>query len=260
MKNNDFYKQVKLREEKPLLKEDSIAREVFKEYLKRGGTDYPCKHLNQIEKLLYNYFQSKGTPSEKILLELFDANDFNYSASVRNAIFYLLCKPSDIEKQLARSVNPLFWPGINSITRCNYEYTLDTKIGKIKVCKASKVFKGTPSKCVFNRELIHHCHDRSEEFLKLNKDYQAVLSYVHNFFYGGMYHSYLESENGVLDIAANAYYENKEDASLVLKGDIIKKISYSEAQRKFETLSRIIPELKKHKKLGALTVYYDMKK
>lgn len=209
------------------------------------------------QNLLRVYFEIKGTDKEKILEKLLEENNAHYSYTIHNAIYNLLVKKEEYDK---RKVNPLLWPGINSITGKSNEYTLKTKLGKIKVSKASKIFENTSSSYIFNKELLGKCYYRCYDFLKENSDqYKAVLSYLPNFFHGGHFHTYLENDTHVLDIASNAYYE-KEYANIVLSGEIIAKLTFEEVEKQYEELITTIPEIKEYPKLGTLALYHDVKR
>ena len=106
------------------------------------------------------------------------------------------------------------------------------------------------------------CYRRSYDFVKEKQEnYDVVLSYMPNFFYGGHYHAYLESDDAILDIAGNSYYHPKEDASKILNGTIIRKLDYKKIEKDYKTLSSRMPELKfiDNPKLLTLALYYDYK-
>lgn len=258
MTYEDFLKQEELRETQPNFKENSVAMSVLLEYLEKSSTHkFPYQNtLNFIESLLYNYFLIKGTPDEKILTEILEQYDFNYSISIHNAIYYLLGKKDELA---GNDINPLSWPGINNIKKTQSQYRLDTILGTIDVQKASQLFSNSKSSHIFYKKLMGQCYARTYDFLKENRDYHAVLAYMPNFFYGGHYHAYLEKNSQILDIAANAYYESKEKADKILCGEIIKKLSYEEVEELIEKLERTAPEIKHKHKLHVLALYYDKK-
>lgn len=103
------------------------------------------------------------------------------------------------------------------------------------------------------------CHDRTWDFLKENPDYQAVLAYMLNFFLGGHYHAYLEKDGNVLDIAANAFYDNPDSIEKIFNGEIIKKVTYKQAIDDFERVKRKMPGVQNSQKLLTLSLYYDIK-
>ena len=145
------------------------------------------------------------------------------------------------------------------INHTNDCYTVETNIGTINVAKASVLFSGTTSAHIFQKPLMGECYARSYDFLKENRDYHAVLSYMPNFFYGGHYHAYLEKDSKTLDIASNAFYESKESADKVLNGKIIAKLSYEEVERQFKKVKKLSPEIKHYSKLHVLTLCHDAK-
>lgn len=93
-----------------------------------------------------------------------------------------------------------------------------------------------------------------------NNDYQAVLSYMPNFFYGGHYHAYLKKDGNVLDIALNAFYTSKESIDKILCGKVIAELTYKQVQKKFKAIKNIVPNVDSKQKLLTLALYYDRKK
>lgn len=256
MKYEDFYKWEKLREINPNIKENLIAKNIISKYLEKTCKNQLAYQTGfPIEDLLYEYFLVKETENENIFIELLNSYNFNYSMSIHNAIYYLLAT----EKEKEDSISPLSWPGIKSIDRFDSRYILDTTIGTIEVFKASEVLSNSKSYDIFNKALMGQCYSRTYDFLKENRDYRAVLSYMPNFFYGGHYHTYLEKENEILDIASNALYYSKESIDKIFCGDIIAKLSYKQVQKKFNNIINTSCDLKDKNKLLTLTLYYDMK-
>lgn len=253
MKYEDFYRQIQLREEKPNLKNEQIAKKILLE-LSKKGLPYPIIG-NFSESLLYNYFYLKGTEYETNFIELLNFYNFNYSMSIHNSIYYLLAT----DKEHVDYIDPLKWPGIFDINRDNSKYVLKTILGEIEVYKASELFSNTSSEYIFDRNLMGKCYERTYDFVKENKDYKVVLAYMSNFFCGGNYHVYLEKNNHVLDIASNALYPSKESSDKIFKDTEIEKLSYSQIEKKFALIKRKIPRINNKQKLLTLTLYYDQK-
>ena len=175
--------------------------------------------------------------------------------SIHNAIYYLLAT----ERECADSVNPASWPGINDIKMLESKYILDTVLGNIEVFKASKLFSDSLSYHIFNKELMGQCYERTYDFLRENRDYQAVLAYMPNFFFGGNYHAYLEKDGRVLDIASNAFYSSKESIDKIFCGEVIAKLTWKQVQQKFEQIKNTTSNISSRQKLLTLTLYYDNK-
>lgn len=258
MKFQDLSKQFKNRETKTQERADLIAGEVFLKYLQEISIYNPNYQITgyPLEDFLNNYFMIKGSEEEKILNEIMQAYDFKYSRSIHNALYYLLGKEEEL---VGMDVNPLSWPGVYEIFKDGYNYTLETILGTLKVMEARPLFKGTKSASVFDKTLMGQCYDRTYDFLKLNPDYKAVLAYVPYFFGGGQYHAFLEKDEQVLDIAANALFNSHESSDKVLSGEIITKLSYKEVLEKFKHISKHMPEVKDKSKLQVLALYYDQK-
>lgn len=254
MRYGDFCSQVERRERKPNYKNNLIATELISEYLKIvGKNELSCQTGDPIEDILYEYFSIKGTEEEEIFIKLLNSHNFNYSMSIHNAIYYLLAT----EKEHVNAVNPLFWPGVNSVAKSESQYILDTVLGSIEISQASEIFSSSPSSHIFNKILMGKCYERSYDFLRENRNYQAVLSYMPNFFYGGHYHAYLEKDGKVLDIASNAFYSSKESSDKILCGEVIKKLTYKQAKQKFETIKNTTSNINSQQKLLTLALYYD---
>lgn len=238
--------------------ENGFAINVLAEYIeKRINTEVtPYQNTpNFIESLLYNYFRDKGTQNEDIMIKILESYNFNYSMSIHNAIYYLMGKPEEKEE----GITPLSWPGMYDITSKGFQYTLNTKLGKIELYKASDFFANHPSSYIFVKPLMNQCYDRTYDFIKENRDYTAVLSYMPNFFRGGHYHAYLERGSEVLDIASNSFYESKEFADKVLTGELVKKVSFEQIEEDYARVKRECPDLERDdKKLHILTLYYDI--
>ena len=94
-----------------------------------------------------------------------------------------------------------------------------------------------------------------------NRDYKAVLSYNENLFVGGYFHSYLEKDDIILDIASNALYTSREDKEKVLDGEVLAKLTYDEVMTEFMKLLEEIPDLDPDDdKLQVLALHYGKKK
>lgn len=253
--------QEKIREKQADIIDFDVAGEVLTEFFDVCSQDFDSyiDTGNYIEDLLENYFLLKNTSDGELLERIMRQYNFNYSMSIHNAIYYLLGQEWDL---INRNTNPSLWPGVSKILVNGSNYQLDTSLGKVNVSKASNIFKKTRCSYIFNRELMMHCYSRSYEFAKANRDKcKVVLSYMPNFFRGGHYHAYLENNSSILDIAANSFYLNKEDAKKIINGDIICKISYDEIEERFKDIKREIPDLNNFKssKLHTLALYYDYK-
>lgn len=237
----------------------AVASKVLIDFIETCSNDSYIDTGNYIQDMLENYFSLKGTPDGKLLENIMKQYDFNYSMSIHNAIYYLLGQEWDL---LEINTNPLLWPGVSEIAVAGFDYQLDTDLGTIKVSRASDLFKDTSSSYIFDKELMGRCHVRSYDFIKANKDkYKVVLSYMPNFFEGGHYHTYLESDSSILDIAANSFYRSKEDAKSILCGEIITKLNYWEIEDRYSAIEREIPDLEllSSSKLHTLALYYDCK-
>lgn len=257
MKYQDFCRQIELREDKSNYKNNVIAEKVLSEYLdkiEKSDISYRITG-NFIEDLIYNYFLIKGTKNEKEFNEILNSYNFNYSMSIHNAIYYLLAT----EREYVDNINPLLWPGVKEINKCDSKYILNTVLGKIEVYKASEFFANSSYYHIFNKKLMGECYERTYDFLRENKDYQAVLSYMPDFFEGGNYHAYLKKDGQVLDIASNAIYFSKDSIDKIFCGETIAELSWKQVQKKFNVIKNTTPMISSKQKLLTLTLYYDMK-
>lgn len=215
---------------------------------------------NFINDLLENYVRLKNTPNLQILEKCMNKFNFNYYMSIHNAIYYMLIQKKELVD--FKTVKPTDWPGVENYYNNNETYVIDTINGSITVNKASEIFKNTKSNYIFNRPLAQQCWFRSYEFAKENPDYTIVLSYLPNFFSKGHYHAYLEKGPITLDIASNGLYESKTESEKVLKGEIIKKLSYDEVEETYKKITEEINDdktIKKYSKLHLLSLYYKNK-
>ena len=223
---------------------------IINEYKKLGF--YYKYSDNHLVSLLYNYFYLKKKGKHQVLENVLNKYSINYKSSIHNAIYDLLSNEKD---------RFLLWPGVISEIDDGLLYKLNTNIGNIEVYKASEMFKNTKSFYIFKRNLRNCCHERSFEFLSLNRDYKAVLSYDENLFVGGHFHSYLEKDNITLDIASNALYMRREDKEKVLNKEILTKLTYDEVILEFNKVLNEIPKLNPFDdKLQVLALYHGMKK
>ena len=200
---------------------------------------------------MLEYLKVKGTSKEEILLNLFKKYKMNYQASVREGIYHLLIK----EDERVPNIKAKNWPGINSVKKEDNKYILDTQIGQIEVYKATQLI----SSSVLDRQLSGFCYERTYDFLKQNPEYSAVIAYLPNFFYGGMYHAYLKKEDEVFDIAANAYYKDIASANKVLNGEIIETMDLRQIRKKEKILNKTIEGLPRNCALLNIGLYYEIK-
>lgn len=257
MKYEYLCRQWNLREKRSEYKNNLIAKEILLKYLEKiKETELPYQITsNAIDSLIYNYFYIKDSDNESKNNEILNLYNFNYSMSIHNAIYYLLAT----EREYVDCIDPLSWPGVEEINICDSKYSLNTILGNIEVYKASELFSSSSSEYIFNKKLMGQCYGRTYDFLKENRDYQAVLSYMPYFFYGGHYHAYLEKDGNILDIASNAFYSSKDSIDKIFCGEIIAKLSYSQVQKKFNILKKTTPNISSKPKLLTLALYYDRK-
>ena len=95
--------------------------------------------------------------------------------------------------------------------------------------------------------------------MKQNQEYEAILSYIQNFFIGGHFHVYLKNNEQVLDIASNALYEDLLSASKILNGQTLAQKNYEEAMEEVSDLCVLVPSLRSLPPLKSLSLYYKMK-
>ena len=252
MKLSDFRHVYNEKELKPSKKNEEIAKVIAASYLKTINEKYLYVDCDTyLEAIFLEYLKVKGTPKEEVLLNLLKEHNINYQATVREGIYHLLVK----ETERIPNVKAKNWPGINSVKKENNKYILDTQIGRIEVYKATEMI----SSPVLNKQLGGCCYERTYDFLKQNPDYKATIAYLPNFFTGGMYHAYLENEDGVFDIAANAYYKDLDSAEKVLKGEKVETLSLKEAKNKIKVLRKTIDNLPKTDELLNVGLYYEIK-
>ncbi len=252
MKFIDLQNMYIKREKNPRKIDEQVAKEIIFDYLQiTNRKSLNVKSNSYVEALMLEYLNVKGTKKEEILLNLFKQYKMNYQASVREGIYHLLSKVDERDEK----INPRNWPGIISVERKKNKYILDTQIGKIEVYKATKIIKSP----VLERPLSGYCYQRTYEYLKENPEYSAIISYLPNFFYGGMYHAYLKKDNCVFDIASNAYYKDMESANKVLNGEIVETLSLKEVRRRERILNRTIEKIPKDCGLLNVGLYYEIK-
>ncbi len=88
---------------------------------------------------------------------------------------------------------------INYSKKSNY-IKLDTLYGSVKVYKALDIFP-------YISRLINYgeCHNCCLSFIKSNKYLSASTCLIDRTFYGKHYHSFINIEDGVLDLSHNAF-------------------------------------------------------
>lgn len=254
MNFEDFKEQYRIRETDGDKQDAFVAGQVLEQFLKiTNKKDLLIDIGDELDTLVTLCFKSKGTEYENTLYELLHEYNYNFSLSIRNAIYYLLANRKDYNEH----IRPELWPGVNGIDIISSKYKLYTMIGDVEVYRASSMFSG-PSRKMFSKNLMRLCHERSLEFLKKNRDYKVILSCMPNFFCGESYHSYLENGDQVLDIAANAFYESHEYADKILCGRKLAELTYDEVVSEFESLKSAIPKLPNKHKLLSLSIYHDI--
>jgi len=214
--------------------------------------------------ILYIYYQVKDTEDEKILLDLLYKYDFEFSSSIHNAMYYMLVKKTEFSDLFFsqvfgitnESLSPKMWPGVIDFINDGSYYEVKTNLGQIKVYKANEII----SSPIFDKMLMNQCYERTYEFLKENKDYNAVISLMPDFFEGEHYHAYLEKNGHILDIASNAYYEDQKSIDTIFCGEELARLSYEEVEDEYLKLKRIYPNLSERSKLHSLAVHYDYNK
>lgn len=172
----------------------------------------PYKELTKLQDtFIYNYVELSKYQKDEVSLLLKQKN-CNQQALLNECIYEAL------------SSNPLInikdVPLINKATNDKDKMILETTFGTIRLGKASEYFKDTKSSYIFNKKLTGECFDRTLEFVKENKEYDAIVSYVPNIFVGGHYHAYAKCNDTIVDSASNAiYFDNT--GNLIEQGDII---------------------------------------
>ena len=178
----------------------------------------PYKELTKLQDtFIYNYVELSKYQKDEVSLLLKQKN-CNQQALLNECIYEAL------------SSNPLInikdVPLINKATNDKDKMILETTFGTIRLGKASEYFKDTKSSYIFNKKLTGECFDRTLEFVKENKEYDAIVSYVPNIFVGGHYHAYAKCNDTIVDSASNAiYFDNT--GNLIEQGDIIFTDKYS---------------------------------
>ena len=193
--------------------------------------------------------------------ELLQKYQFDFHMAIRVAIYDLLCKP---EERVPFAIGATYYPGILNIENDTNMFTIHTILGDIHVNQANEFFGQKNFSYIFKKELVGRCHIRTFEFVKENqKSYQAVILSSPDYFGGQVYHVYAEGKDDVVDLAANAYYPNKDEASIPLSGEVLAKLSYEEILEEFnkipESYSFLTKDYGKNKILG-LTKYYAHQK
>lgn len=186
--------------------------------------------------LLKIYAALKENRKDYSLEKIMKDNGLKYSAAIHNASYHLL--GHDVELGYSR-INPINLPGIDTIEKKDKGYLMHTKIGTIKVYKASEIFKYHKSSDLFGRPLAGQCYARTYDFVKMNPSSSTtVLAYMPNHLYGSHFHAYVEREDDIIDIAANAYYESKEDAKNILTGEVLARYSFEEIEEIYKQFEK----------------------
>ena len=240
--------------------------ELNEEYAYSVLNEYYLTHKNEMRFTgsnsdillqLYAYLKNKDKHYE--LDMILQKYNFNYQCSIQNAIYQLTDKDEDLEKEVWN--NPANFPGVDGVIQNGCEYTISGACGDIRLFKADAIFKSTRSSYIFDKPLSGKCQIRTYDFLKENRrDYRAVISYLPLAFKGGTYHVYAKNDCEVVDLAANAYYDDVNEANKVLKGEIIKEVEFQQIEDDFADLTKMLPEFRNYdNKIQVLTLYYDRK-
>ena len=153
--------------------EEIEQKEILKKlklYCQKQGYHLKSENILSSYEILYN------TPFKKYFDELLKKRNFRFSPTIRESISYLLSN----KKELIYHYKPELFPGIIKIEKQKDYFYLYTPLGTIHVKKASEVFKSTPSYKIFSKTLGNYCYQRSDEFIKENKEYQIVFSWMPN--------------------------------------------------------------------------------
>ena len=246
MQFKDTINKFNQQEEKIKTKENRKAHSVLRKAAKVVGKKemQDAYIFGDINWLLKLYFNLKGTKKGEVLEKIMIENGFNISPSIHNAIYHLLGNEADY---VGTRIEPTKFVGVDHINSNGTHHVLHTRIGKIEVYNATEVFKNDISKDIFKLQLPRLCYARAYDFVKVHPETKAVIMKMPNFFYDGHYHVYVEREDDVIDIAANAYYSSLEEASKVLNGEVIGKFTYEEIEdfckpyenEKFKSRSKI---------------------
>lgn len=253
----DTINQFETRQEKIKTKENrkalSVLRKAKKMISKKEIEDNYI--YGNIDWLLRVYFNLKGTEKGEFLEKIMLENGLNLSPSFHNAIYHLLGNEADY---IGIRVEPTKFIGVDEVVSNGIKHMLHTKMGKIEVYNATEVFKCDKSGFIFKRQLPRLCYARTYDFIKMNPDSsRAVIMKMPNFFYDGHYHAYIERQDDVIDIAANAYYSSLEEASKVLNGEVVGKYTFDEIQdfcKNFDCKS-----FNENSKIYVLTAFKTMK-
>lgn len=207
--------------------------------------------------LLDKYVDKFESEKHGQIEELLQRYGFNFNLAIRSAIYTLLGKLSE---RSANEIKAECHPGVLDIEKNKNIYSIHTKLGTIHVSEASKIFTQKQVSFIFERQLIGRCYIRTFEFLKqMPNDYRAVILSSPHYFDGKLYHAYAEGKNHIVDMAANAFYPTKEDATIPLAGDIIAKLSYEEILEEFDKIPEEYSFLKRRNdrdKIYCLAMYY----
>lgn len=240
------------RENIPRNKNDVIAKKVIHEYLKKNRLYFNIykSPYYSLRNLFEGYFYLKKAGKEKELEEVLQKFNFNYSFSIRNAIYDLFLQEKD--KRGYQNVKPTLWPGVNSVENNGSLFKIDTVLGTINVYKASEIIANK----IFDQSLCGRCFEVSEEYVTKNPEYKVVLSYMPYAFMGGDYHAYLRRDNEVLDLAANALFIDS-SSDLLYPRCPIKELSLDEMNSTYKNLKLQDSEVEDEYKLRILSLYYD---
>lgn len=217
-KRDEVMGEYEFKEEKMSELNKTVVRDVLM-YFKAYSLHYslPYKEFSSVvDTFLHNYIELSKYQKGDIALEL-KQKKCNYQSLLNEYIYDFL------------STNPKFniedVPFVSNVSIDN-NIILKTDFGTIKLRKASDYFKDTKLGFIFNKKLVHECFDRTLEFIQINEDFEAVVSYVPNVFVGGHYHAYAKKDDIIVDCASNAIYFDG-TGELVEKGEILLADKYS---------------------------------
>lgn len=239
--------------------DNEIALQVLYTYLRQAQASLLYFEGSPRINLLHQYALLSDVKKKQILENLLRENSFQYATSIREAIYFLLGKRRELWHYKHLLHNPSLYPGVYEISTRKNLYEMRTILGNIKVQKANRVFKRDST---FQGRLVGCCFSKTHEFLFEHRDYQIVFAFQPNYFSEGSYHVYLERDGVVLDIASNAFYEDKASSEPLYSGNVLFKCSYDEALDIYRKLQQEMPEIMKTNDymLYTIALYYDYQK
>lgn len=179
-----------------VIRDQIISGEIIREvenYFKIDFSNSFLPNMTNTSKLM----NLIGSEYRDYVIKLLEQNDYN----LRAELYYLL-------GNLCNGANPKYMKYFNSIIDSDandFVVMLNTIFGHSDILKLNRVMPQL-RRFVAQQE----CHNLCEIFIKYFNEYTATTVLLDTLFGGKHYHSFVENDDHVLDLAANAYMKRNE--------------------------------------------------